>query len=101
MATIHHPDLRSVPLSAVLAALSDPTRLEIVRRLAGGPCTCADMAIDASKSALSHHTKVLRQAGVIHQRAEGTSRVTALRREEMDERFPGLLAMVLNAEGPI
>lgn len=101
MATIHHPDIQSVPLSAVLAALSDPTRLEIVRRLAGGPCTCAEMPIDASKSALSHHTKVLRQAGVIHQRAEGTSRVTTLRREEMDERFPGLLDSVVTADGPL
>ena len=101
MATIHHPDIETIPLSAVLAALSDPTRLEIVTKLAQGPCSCAEMDLDASKSAASHHIKVLRQAGVIHQRAEGTMRITALRRDELDARFPGLLDSVLNATGPI
>jgi DNA-binding transcriptional ArsR family regulator len=104
MPTIHHPDLASVPLSAVLAALSDPTRLEVVRTLAQRGetgCSCADIGVLASKSALSHHMKVLRQAGVIHQRAEGTTRVTSLRRSELDERFPGLLGSVLDAPGPI
>ena len=101
MATIHHPELESVPLSAILSALSDPTRLEIVRRLSQGSCTCNDMGLEASKSAASHHIKVLRQAGVIHQRAEGTARITTLRREELEERFPGLLDSVLNATGPI
>ncbi|USN99350.1 MAG: helix-turn-helix transcriptional regulator [Phycisphaeraceae bacterium] len=101
MATIHHPDIRTIPLSAVLAALSDPTRLEIVRSLAKKACTCGSLDIEASKSALSHHVKVLRQAGVIHQKAEGTSRVTTLRREELDARFPGLLDSVLRAKGPI
>ena len=100
MATIHHPNLDTVPLSALLAALSDPTRLEIVAKLAAGPCSCAEMDIDASKSALSHHVKVLRQAGVIHQRAEGTMRITTIRRDELDARFPGLLDSVLNASGP-
>lgn len=101
MPTIHHPDLATIPLSAVLSALSDQTRLDIVRKLASGPCTCTDMDIDASKSALSHHVKVLRQAGLIHQRAEGTARITTLRQDELEARFPGLLGSVLNAEGPI
>jgi len=104
MPTIHHPSLETVPLSGVLAALSDPTRLEIVRRLeeAGAAgCVCADIGIDASKSALSHHFKVLRQAGVIHQEPQGTARITTLRRDELNGRFPGLLASVLGAEGPV
>jgi len=104
MPTIHHPELDTVPLSAVLAALSDPTRLEIVKRLdesGSVGCVCADIGVDASKSALSHHFKVLRQAGVIHQEPQGTARITTLRREELDGRFPGLLASVLSAEGPV
>ncbi|MEM1184057.1 MAG: metalloregulator ArsR/SmtB family transcription factor [Planctomycetota bacterium] len=104
MPTIHHPELDTVPLSAVLAALSDPTRLEIVKRLdesGSVGCVCADIGVDASKSALSHHFKVLRQAGVIHQEPQGTARITTLRREELDGRFPGLLVSVLSAEGPV
>jgi hypothetical protein len=38
---------------------------------------------------------VLREAGVIAQREVGTSRLTSLRREDLDERFPGLLDAVL------
>ena len=104
MPTIHHPDLTSVPLSGVLAALSDPTRLEIVRRLdesGSAGCVCADIGVEASKSALSHHFKVLRQAGVIHQEPQGTARITTLRRDELDDRFPGLLKSVLTATGPV
>jgi hypothetical protein len=40
---------------------------------------------------------VLRETGVIEQRAEGTALVNRLRREELDERFPGLLDSVLSA----
>ena len=104
MPTIHHPELDTVPLSAVLAALSDPTRLEIVKRLEESGsvgCVCADIGVEASKSALSHHFKVLRQAGIIHQEPQGTARITTLRREQLDGRFPGLLDSVLGAEGPV
>ncbi len=102
MPTIHHPQLTSVPLSAALAALSDPTRLEIVRKLdAAGDagCVCSEVGVEGSKSALSHHFKVLRHAGIVHQRAEGTSRVMTLRRTEFDARFPGLLDSILSAGG--
>lgn len=100
MPSIHHPDLADVPLTAVLAALADTTRLEVVRRLATGEKCCADVDINTSKSALSHHMKVLRQAGIIHQRAEGTQRITSLRRADLERRFPGLLATVLGDAGP-
>ena len=101
MGTIHHPDIESVPLSAVLQALADSTRLEIVRGLSNGPCSCKGMDMDIPKSRLSHHVKVLRQAGVIRQEADGAQRITSLRKDELDARFPGLMDSVIDGQGPI
>lgn len=99
MPRIHHPSIESVPLSAVLAALADPTRLAIVKVLATGSSTCCDLGVDVPKSLLSHHMKVLRQAGIIHQAAEGTHRVNSLRRAELESKFPGLLDAVIASAG--
>ena len=52
-----------------------------------------------TKSTCTHHFKVLREAGVIRQRLEGTTRLNSLRREELEQRFPGLLDSVLRASG--
>lgn len=82
----------------MLHALSDPVRLEIVRYLATveeTPCSTLNAAV--SKSTMSHHFKVLREAGVTHTRAAGTKRLIRLRREELEQRFPGLLDSVLQA----
>ena len=90
-----NPDPRNVPLSAVLHALSDPVRLKIVRLAARGERACCDFGLELSKATASHHFKVLREAGVVRQRACGTQRLTSLRRDDLDARFPGLLAAVL------
>ena len=50
-----------------------------------------------TKSTCTHHFKVLREAGVIGQRQQGTARLNALRREDLDARFPGLLDTILAA----
>ena len=100
MPAIHHPQLDAIPLETVLSALADPIRLGIVRHLAEAPCSCQDVDVDAAKSNLSHHLKVLRQAGIIRQEPVGTRRVTSLRREELDAKFPGLIDAVLNAGCP-
>jgi hypothetical protein len=39
----------------------------------------------------------LREAGVIHQRQEGTTRLNTLGREDLEARFPGLLTTILDA----
>jgi DNA-binding transcriptional ArsR family regulator len=87
----------------VLAALSDPVRLEIVRVLAtaDGERCCAEIPLPVTKSTSSHHYKVLREAGVIDVREEGTRRYQRLRRPELDAAFPGLLDSVLRAAGPV
>lgn len=85
-------------LAAVMAALSDPVRLTIVRELAArGEAACGTMELGVTKATRSHHLKVLREAGVTHTRAEGTHRYVSLRREDVDARFPGLLGSVLSA----
>src|SRR3954466_7966219 len=92
------PRIEDVTLAAVMAALSDPARVAIVRTLAAeGERTCGTFDLGISKATRSHHFKVLREAGLTHTRAEGTHRHVSLRREELDARFPGLLDAVLAA----
>lgn len=97
--TLPHPDLDDVELTSVLFALSDPARLDLVRRLAAeGPQTVAQCQIaepDVPKSTFSHHLKTLREAGLIRNEPSGRQRTITLRREEVDRRFPGLLDSVL------
>ena len=94
-----HPDLTDVELPAVLFALSDPARLELVRQLAAqGPLTIAQCQAndpDVPKSTFSHHLKTLREAGLIRNEPAGRQRTVTLRRDELEHRFPGLLAAVL------
>lgn len=98
MRTLHHPRAEEVDLTDVLHALSDPVRLEIVRLLADlqeRPCSAVEAKV--SKSTLSHHFKVLREAGITHTRANGTHRLMSLRKDDLEARFPGLLDSVLSA----
>ncbi|GLY68362.1 ArsR/SmtB family transcription factor [Amycolatopsis taiwanensis] len=94
-----HPARGDLRFTAVLAALSDPVRLAIVARLADaepdGELACAAFALPVSKSTQSGHFKFLREAGVIHQRDEGTRRLNRLRRDDLDARFPGLLDLAI------
>ena len=91
-----HPPRGELDLSSVLHALSDPARLSIVRRLAyDGECHCGCFELGISKATLSHHYRVLREAGVIHCRPDGRKRYLTLRREDLEVRFPGLLDAVL------
>jgi DNA-binding transcriptional ArsR family regulator len=95
---VHHPATAELELAAVLHALSDPVRLGIVRDLAaGGACNCGALSVPVAKSTLSHHLKVLREAGVTLTEPAGTQRVISLRTADLDARFPGLLDAVLAA----
>jgi ArsR family transcriptional regulator, arsenate/arsenite/antimonite-responsive transcriptional repressor len=60
----------------LLAALADPTRLEIVRQLGAGRGACACDFTDCcgvSQPTISHHLKVLRDAGVVQSERRGTN----------------------------
>lgn len=96
-----HPDLADVTLPQVLFALSDPTRLDLVRQLAAqGPLSvaqCQAAGGDVPKSTFSHHLRTLREAGLIWSIPDGRRRTIELRRDDVEARFPGLLAAVLAA----
>jgi DNA-binding transcriptional ArsR family regulator len=95
---IPHPRRDELELPAVLHALSDPVRLGIVAELAGGAeRTCGSFDVTVTKSTCTHHFRVLREAGVIRQRQQGTMRLNILRDEDLEARFPGLLATILQA----
>ncbi|MGE0543814.1 MAG: ArsR/SmtB family transcription factor [Dehalococcoidia bacterium] len=98
MRTLQHPVIADLSLPAVLYALSDPVRLQIVQSLArSGERACGSFGIPLAKATLSHHFKVLRETGVIAMRAVGTQRLCSLRHADLDARFPGLLDAVLRA----
>ncbi len=96
---LYHPATSEIQLSAVLHALSDPQRLRIVVLLATTdvPVPCGSIALDVTKSTATHHFRVLREAGVVHQTPTGTSKLTQLRRADLEARFPGLLDAVLHS----
>ena len=78
-------------------ALTYPPRLHIARALAADSAArpCGSIELGVTKSTMTHHFRVLREAGVINQRREGTTKLTSLRREDLEARFPGLLDAVL------
>jgi len=98
--SLHHPPPEDIDLPGLLHALSDPMRLEIVRSLfcaQQGSLSCKQIELPVSKATASHHFKVLREAGVIAQHDEGTRRISHLRSDDLERRFPGLLDSVLRA----
>lgn len=98
-----HPSAEELSLPRVLAALADPARLATVRTLAHvGESACGqiqhDAGLEVSKSTMSHHIRILREAGIVHSRVQGARRILTLRREDLDAAFPGLLGAVLQEE---
>jgi DNA-binding transcriptional ArsR family regulator len=95
-----HPSPQEITLARVLHALSDPVRLSVVADLAGGEERgSSEFECGVAGSTLSHHLKVLRLAGVINHRKEGTRCYVALR-PELDKAFPGLLGSILKFGRP-
>lgn len=91
-----HPPVEELDLFRVLHALSDPSRMRIVQTLVRDPeRACGSFPVDVAPSTLTHHFRVLREAGLIRQRQEGVRRWTSLRAADLDSRFPGLLAAVV------
>jgi DNA-binding transcriptional ArsR family regulator len=92
-----HPSADSMDLTAIFAALSDPTRLTILLRLAEADASvrCSDFTDLAAKSNLSYHFAKMREAGLVSMRSEGTSRFLALRSDEIEREFPGLLEQLI------
>jgi DNA-binding transcriptional ArsR family regulator len=95
-----HPAAADITLAGVLGALSDPMRLTILKKLlesrdgflsCSGAAPCAEMA----KSTLSHHFRVLRDAGLIRTTKRGVENLNSVRWDEVNTRFPGLLKAIM------
>ncbi len=103
MRQLYHPTRDDIMLTGVLYALSDPIRLQIVADLAGSAGqrfaekSCGTFEINIAKSTLSHHCRVLREAGIVRNRLVGTYNFLSIRHEDLDARFPGLLDAILTA----
>ncbi|AMM21415.1 ArsR family transcriptional regulator [Frondihabitans sp. PAMC 28766] len=95
------PDIADVELVEILKAVADPIRLHIISVLADGEPrskTLDGWRLDVTKSTMSHHFKILREAGLTRTIVDGRNHSIQLRRTELDEKFPGLLA-ALTAPG--
>jgi DNA-binding transcriptional ArsR family regulator len=99
-AQLPQPTRAEIRVEQVLQALGDPVRLTLVKALAGGPAAglaCGAVPLPVTKSTRTHHLRILREAGVITMRSEGTRRIATLRRDDLDALYPGLLDGVLAA----
>ncbi|MFI6292184.1 ArsR/SmtB family transcription factor [Nonomuraea sp. NPDC050790] len=92
-----HPTRDQIDLVDVMAAIGHPVRAAIVRKLATSQEEefCGSILPDVPKSTLTAHWRVLRESGVICQRPEGRKLYIRLRREDLDDRFPGLLDLIV------
>lgn len=101
MTALVEPPSQELELSTVLAALADPVRLRIVAELRERrDVQCGSFDVPVARSTLSHHLKVLREAGITHTRIEGVERYVTLREADLEARFPGVLTAVLQALEP-
>lgn len=91
---IPHPPTSALELATIMRVVGDPVRLQMVRLLSDGrPRVCGEIsnALGLPPSTSSYHLRLLRDAGVIRSRAQGTLRLVSLRSGDLDERFPGLV----------
>jgi DNA-binding transcriptional ArsR family regulator len=95
-----HPSTEDLTLEGVLQALADPMRLRIMRSLMKEQscmsCSEAAPCPDMAKSTLSHHFRTLREAGLIRTTKKGVENQNVVRTEDIEQRFPGLLKLVLS-----
>jgi DNA-binding transcriptional ArsR family regulator len=100
---LFHPSLEDITVEGILHALSDPVRAAIFADIVSQDCshncstflTVSDKAIP--KSTLSQHFRALREAGLIRGERRGVEMHNISRYAEIEERFPGLLRVIVNA----
>ena len=96
-AQLPQPAAEDLELLSVLQALADPIRLQLIKIVAEETTVSCSFVLDKlpkHKSTLSHHWKILREADLTRTTVVGRERWVRLRRKELDERFPGLVALV-------
>jgi DNA-binding transcriptional ArsR family regulator len=103
MRPLFHPSIEDVTVEAILHALSDPVRVAIYADIVGSQCSqsCSNFLKVSEKaipkSTLSQHFKALREAGLIRGERHGVEMLNTSRCAEIEKRFPGLIAAIVNA----
>jgi DNA-binding transcriptional ArsR family regulator len=103
MRPLFHPSVEDVTVEGILHALSDPVRVAIYAQIVGSDCShnCSNFLNISEKtipkSTLSLHFKALREAGLIWGERRGVEMHNTSRCSEVDQRFPGLIAAIVNA----
>jgi len=103
MRPLVHPAIEDITVEGILHALSDPARVAIYAQIAGSDCsrTCSNFLQLSEraipKSTLSQHFKALREAGLIRSERRGVEMHNTSRCEELQKRFPGLIAAIIGA----
>jgi DNA-binding transcriptional ArsR family regulator len=103
MDDVVEPVAAEFQLPRILGALADPQRLVAVLYVArNGESWCTQVmqeaGLDMTKSTFSHHLRVLREVGVLTKRIQGTRGYTRLRKDDLDQRFPGLMDSIIAAD---
>lgn len=95
-----YPLAAEMNLGAVLDALGDANRRRVVAELAVQPdfteLECSSFAFPLARSTQTHLFKVLRESGLVVCTDYGNHRGVTLRRQEVEDRFPGLLDILAN-----
>jgi DNA-binding transcriptional ArsR family regulator len=103
MRPLVHPSIDDVTVEGILHALSDPVRVAIFADIVGSDCSqSCSYFVNVSdtpipKSTLSQHFKALREAGLIRGERRGVEMQNTSRCAEIEKRFPGLIAAIVNA----
>jgi DNA-binding transcriptional ArsR family regulator len=103
MRPLFHPSIDDVTVEGILHALSDPVRVAIFAQIVGSDCSriCSNFLNvsekNIPKSTLSLHFKALRDAGLIRGERRGVEMHNTSRCAEIEKRFPGLIAAIVNA----
>lgn len=103
MRPLIHPSIENITVEGILHALADPVRAAIYVGLASSSCPniCSSFSKisyrDIPKSTLSQHFRALREAGLVRSERRGVEMHNTSRCAEVEKRFPGLLAAIINA----
>ena len=103
MKPLLHPSADDITVEAILHALSDPVRVAIFAEITGSDCArnCSNFLQISEKtiprSTLSQHFRALREAGLVRGERQGVEMHNTSRYAEVNRRFPGLIAAIINA----
>ena len=103
MRQLFHPSLAEITVEGILYALSDPVRVRICVELAQADCAMNCSAflpngnVKVPKSTMSHHFRILREAGLIRSERKGVELKNSTRCQELKKKFGPMVVAILKA----